>query len=97
LGVQGNKANTNNGASFYCGNFDSGVGAGVAGGFVTFDCMGFTSSVFMAHGLAWDYGNAQQIYWGTSHNVSETNDKLRVTTSAGTVTGTWRIYGYREA
>ena len=97
LGAQGNKANTNNGASFYCGNFDSGLGSGVAGGFSTFDCMGLTSSVFVAQGTAWDPGNAQQIYWGTTHNVSETNDKLRVTASAGTISGTWRLYGYREA
>ena len=96
LGAQGNKANTNNGASFYCGNFDSGLGSGTTGGFSTFDIIGMTDAVFHATGLAFDPGNAQQIYWGAVHNVSETNDKIRVTASAGTISGTWRLYGYRE-
>jgi hypothetical protein len=96
LGAQGNKAATNNGASFYCGNFDSGLGIGTNSGLTSFDCTGMTSASFMGTGSSWDPGNAQAVYWGVTHNVSETNDKIRVTASAGTISGTWRLYGYRE-
>lgn len=65
-------------------------------GVTSFDIGGMTSDYMSFSGTFWDYSNARQYLAGGQHDVSETNDKIRITASAGTVTGFWRLYGYRE-
>lgn len=91
LGTTGVGYTANNSSSFMAGLADSG-GYGIQ----SFDIQGMTSATFTITGNAWDYGNARQYALGASHAVSETNDKIRMSVSTGTATGTWRLYGYRE-
>lgn len=92
LGTTGVGYTSNNGSSFLFGLADSG-GPNIT----TYDLNGMTSDIFTYSGNFWDYGNARQYISGGSHIVSETNDKIRlVTASPATVTGNWRLYGYRE-
>lgn len=91
LGTTGVGYTTNNGSSFMAGFADSG-GYGIQ----SFDIQGMNSASFTMTGNAWDSGSARQYTLGASHFVTETNDKIRMSVSTGTATGTWRLYGYRE-
>lgn len=91
LGSTGVGYTSNNGSNFMAGLADSG-GTGLQ----AFDIFGMTSANFTLTGNAWDVGSARQYMIGANHFVNETNDKIRFSASAGTMTGTWRLYGYRE-
>lgn len=91
LGTSGVGFATNNGASFTISFADSG-GKNIA----SYDIAGMTSQTFSCTGNFWDAGNARQYMNGASHFVTETNDKIRISTTGGTITGEWRLYGYRE-
>lgn len=92
LGTTGVGYTADNAANFVIG-FSTFTGSGVS----SFDIFGVNSNYMSLTGTAWDYSNARQYLIGAQHDVSETNDKLRITPSAGTVTGSWRLYGYRTA
>jgi hypothetical protein len=62
----------------------------------TYDIRGMTSGNAVMTGNFWDTGSARNYISGAFHNVTETNDKLRITSGTGTITGNWRLYGYRE-
>jgi hypothetical protein len=93
LGASGGQANSNNAADFHYARFDSSER-----GIVSFDMRGFTSGRFSMTGTYWDVAYARQVMNGAFHNVTETNDRLKLTviTAGATVTGTWRVFGYRE-
>jgi len=90
LGTTGVGYTTNNGSSFMAGLADSGQP-----GLQSFDIFGTPS--FSMTGNAWDVGSARQYTLGANRFTSEAYDRIRFTGSAGTVTGTWRLYGYKES
>jgi hypothetical protein len=92
LGTTGVGYASNNSSSFLFSLSDSG-----SPGITAYDIYGMTSEIMTMTGTFFDTGGARQYLSGAIHNVSETNDKLRiVTASPATVTGNWRLYGYRE-
>ena len=92
LAASGNNSADNNATSFYFCTADSG-----SLNIVTSEMRGMTSGNFCGTVQQWESGAARSIFGGFFHNVSETNDKIRLTaTSTNTVTGNWRLYGYRE-
>lgn len=93
LAAYGNQASANNAADFHFTRFDSNER-----GTVAYDMRGFTNQKFSMTGNYWDVAFARQVMNGAFHNVTETNDRLKLTviTASATVTGQWRLYGYRE-
>jgi len=91
LGTSGVLTTTNNGASFLFSHADSG-----GNNICTWDIRGFTSSNGNMTGQYWDSGAARLVQAGGYRNVSETNDRIRLTAVSGNITGFWRLYGYRE-
>lgn len=93
LGASGGQASANNAADFHYTRFDSNER-----GICAYDMRGFTSGKWSMTGTYWDVAYARQVMNGAFHNVSETNDRLKlsVITAGATVTGQWRVYGYRE-
>jgi len=91
LGSSGVLTTTNNGTAFLFSHADSG-----AYNVCTWDIRGFNNGNGNMTGQYWDTGAARLVQTGGFRNSTETNDRIRLTALSGSITGSWRLYGYRE-
>lgn len=60
------------------------------------DIRGLTSDYAVCNYQYYEATNTRAISGTWFHAVSETNDKIRLTPGSSTISGNWRLYGYRE-
>lgn len=94
LGTQGVGYTSNNSSNFFLFNADSGVTG--SAGLGSYEISGMNNGSFNMLGKHWDVQNARTYEIGAYRNAVDTNDRLNVTVTTGQVTGSWKLYGYRN-